>query len=232
MKGPIMVARRRSWAGALAGWLFASALLAPGARAQDTSAPPQASAQPASPGPLLLEPVRDRFVLGPEAKVAEIDGATTALVGGYGGLLFQGSTLLAGAIYALPSGPNGAELTYGGLLAGVVFGDQRRLTYGVRGLVGLGKAELTSSIRFGVPSRPTPRESSGYRGTDATVVREVRFEETFMVLEPQADVILRLSEHWRMAFGVGYLLTNASDYFNDRIDGVTGSVAIVFGGSK
>jgi hypothetical protein len=35
-----------------------------------------------------------------------------------------------------------------------------------------------------------------------------------------------------MAFGVGYLLTNASDYFNDRIDGVTGSVAIVFGGSK
>jgi hypothetical protein len=178
----------------------------------------------------VVERVRDRYVFAPEAKVTEFDNQAAALVGGYGGVLLQGSVLVGGAVYTMPNGPGNAELTYGGLLLGLAFGDERRLTYGVRGLIGIGNGELTSSIRFGVPARPMPKgPSSGNSAPDSWVVRDVRFDETFMVLEPQAEVALKLSDNWRIAFGAGYRFTNATDSLDERVNGATGSVAIVFG---
>lgn len=222
--------------------LARSALATAGLLALALGAPPIAAAQDAAPqvappvaapvhGPLVVEQIKDRYVLAPEAKVTQFDDTAAALVGGYGGILLQGAVLVGGGVYTMPDGPNDSELTYGGLVVGVLFGGERRFSYGVRGLVGIGTSELSTSIRFGVPNRPMPRSHGDLGGADA-IVRDVRFDETFAVVEPQAEAAVRLSDNWRLSFGVGYRFTNASDFTNDRINGVTGTVAIVFGSGR
>jgi hypothetical protein len=169
-------------------------------------------------------------VFAPEGKITEVDGDTVALVGGYGGVLWQESVLFGGGVYTLPGGAHGTELTYGGFVIGFMLGDERRLSYSVRGLIGVGQGEVTDTVSFGAPNPMRP----GARGSSAgpVVVRDVTYEEAFMVFEPQADLTVRLGGDWRLAFGLGYRLTNASEYFDDRMRGLTGTVAIRFGGAK
>ena len=201
------------------------------ALAQDAAQSPVPKA-PAGPAPVVVEPIGDHFVFAPEAKATEIDGDVAAIVGGYGGILLQESVLVGGAIYTLANGPSGAELTYGGMVVGFMLGDERRISYGARGLVGIGRGELTDQITFGRSAWPgTSGRGSAWNGVGPLVVRDVRYQETFMVFEPQADLTVRLGGRWRLAFGVGYRLTNASEYFDDRMHGVTGTVAIRFGGA-
>lgn len=209
---------------------LAGVLSTPVSAQTNASAGEQVPAPVAPQGPLVLEPIKDRWVIAPEAKVTEIDGTTAGLIGGYGGILLQGSVLVGGAAYTMLNGPRDSELTYGGVMVGVTFGDERRLSYGVRGLVGVGTSQLSTSIRFGAPlhSMPDSRNSHGF--STETMTQKVRFDETFLVAEPQAEVAVRLAESWRLAFGVGYRFTNASDYTSDRVNGATGTVAIVFGG--
>ena len=204
----------------------------PTAAAQDPVPRPPATVQPASAG-VIVEPIKDRYVFAPEGKITEVDGDTAVLVGGYGGVLWQESVLFGGGVYTLPNGANDTELTYGGLVIGFVLGDQRRISYGVRGLIGAGRGEVTDTIAFGRPThqRPGPRGSSmGDLGT--LVVSDVTYEEAFMVFEPQADLNVRLGGDWRLTFGLGYRLTSASEYLDDRMQGVSGTVAIRFGGAK
>ena len=87
----------------------------------------------------------------------------------------------------MPNGPDDSELTYGGMVVGVTFGDERRC-YG-SGLVGMGNGELTSAIASGCRATSADAEHGG-NWTAGNVVQNVRFDETFMVAEPQAEVAL------------------------------------------
>jgi hypothetical protein len=69
-------------------------------------------------------------------------------------------------------------------------------------------------------------------GGPTVIVRTVRFGEEFFVFEPQVDVSVRLAPWLRLVGGVGYRVVAADHDFDDRLRGITGSLAIQFGGGS
>jgi hypothetical protein len=187
-----------------------------------------AAAQGTAPsGPLVLERLENRFIVAPDFKVTEIDGDTGQLAGGYAGWLAEDTLLVGGAVYWLANGPDDAELTYGGLLVGWSTPAERRIQFGARSLVGLGRSELGFDVprfaRFG--SRP------GTAGaTPATTTVRVRGRDDFFVFEPQLTLVTKLTEHLGITWGAGYRLTGYTEFADDRLRGVTGSVALQLAG--
>ena len=124
---------------------------------------------------------------------------------------------------------------YLGLVVGwyAPVGDQVR--FGARGLVGGGYATLTDSFPVSGPNRPRPfGDWTGMNGghTGDTVVPQFRWDQGFLVFEPQVDVLVRVTDWMRFNAGVGYRVIGAANGFENRLRGVTGSVAFVFGGGS
>lgn len=220
---------------------IAVALAASSAYAQDpqpASGAPQTTAASPQGGPFELEPVRNPFVIAPEYKVSEIDGRTGQLAGAYVGKLFDEQLLVAGALYALTNLGRGTDLTYGGLLVGWTTAPEHRVRFGARTLVGFGEATLPvtiqgypypvpyydprSFVRFGgrFPQPPPIPGSTSYT---------VRVRDTVAVLEPEGSVSARLTGHVAVEFAAGYRVTGLSDALRDRLNGVTGSLALQLG---
>lgn len=178
------------------------------------------------PGPLVIERLENRFVIAPDFKVTEIDGDTGQLAGGYAGWLAEDTLLVGGAAYWLANGPDDAELAYGGLLIGWTTPAEHRIQFGARGLVGVGRAtlgtEVTRFARFGSRrSAPAP---------PATTTVRVRGRDDFFVFEPQLTLVTKLTDHFAVTWGAGYRLTGYTDFLDDRLRGLTGSVALQLGG--
>ena len=55
-------------------------------------------------GPLVLEPVTGGLVIAPDVKVTRLDGDTRALVGVYGGWVFDSGLLVGGGLYGEADG--------------------------------------------------------------------------------------------------------------------------------
>ena len=51
-----------------------------------------------------------------------------------------------------------------------------------------------------------------------------------VVFEPQADLIVRFADWMRLNVGIGYRTEAGADSYDDRLRGVTGSIALQFGG--
>ena len=181
---------------------------------------------PSTRGPLVVERLENHFVVAPDFKVTEIDGDTGELAGGYAGWLAEDTLLVGGAAYHLVDGPNDADLTYGGLLVGWSTPPEHRIQFGARGLVGVGRAtlgtEVTRISRFGAR-----RGAAGIPPATTTTVR-VRGEDDFFVFEPQLTLVTKLTDHVGITWGAGYRLTGYTEFANDRLRGVTGSVALQF----
>ena len=196
--------------------LIAAALLA---------LPATVAAQTASPGagPLVIERLENHFVVAPDFKITDIDGDAGQLAGGYGGWLAEDTLLVGGAAYWLVNGPDDSEMVYGGLLVGWNTPAKRRIQFGARGLVGFGTATLGTDIthfaRFG------SRRGAANVRPEATTVR-VRGEDDFFVFEPQFTLVTKLTNHIGVTWGAGYRLTGFTDFADDRLGGVTGSIAL------
>ena len=194
-----------------------------------------AAPQPGAPGPLVLEKLESGFVVAPDVKVTDIDGDVGTLVGGYAGWLADGALLVAGAGYWLADGPGDLEMAYGGVLVGWSIDAGSRIRFGARGLVGGGQASLSDTFSFRVPSFPFGRDmragagSFHFPGDGEVVMRRVSFDQGFFIFEPQAVVTVRLLDRLGLDVGVGYRLIGAAGGVEDRLRGVTGSVAIRFG---
>jgi hypothetical protein len=200
------------------------------ASAQETAAAPARQGQG---GPLVIERVHTPLVIAPEYKVTAIDGDVGQLAGAYGGVLLDNQLLIGAAGYWLASGSHDRSLGYGGLLLGWSISPTSRIRFGGRGLVGVGSAELGRDLlvptrdadprlfaRFGAPARPSPPPASTIR---------VRARDDFMVLEPQADAVTKVNDHIGVDVSVGYRWTAFDDGLRERIDGVTGSLALQLG---
>jgi len=174
-------------------------------------------------GPLVVERVENRFVVAPDFKITEIDGDTGQLAGGYGGWVAEDTLLVGGAAYWLANGPDDAEMTYGGLLVGWNTPADRRIQFGARGLVGVGRATLGTDVtrfarfgsRRGAPGMPVP----------STTVR-VRGRDDFFLFEPQLTLATKLTDHLGVTLGAGYRLTGYTEFAADRLRGLTGSIAL------
>jgi hypothetical protein len=205
----------------------------------------QAPAPPASPRKPVVERIESGFVLAPEVRVTEIDDRTATLVGGYGGWLTDRTILIGAGGYWLANG-DGRELAYGGAVVEWAVRGRERIGFAVRGLVGVGRATLESSLFGDLGDRDidVPRlfgrfgrrgQSFGHGGDLRIPVVggsgfTVRVEDTFLVAEPQVTFIWNAADWMRLNIGAGYRVVGATDWFGDRLNGASGSVSVQFGG--
>jgi hypothetical protein len=211
---------------------------APAALAQPAGDP--APQPPQSSGPMRLEKVHNGFVIAPDFKVAQIDHTTGELAGAYGGWLFDQHLLVGGAGYGLTHHRDSVNsLGYGG----AVIGWQQQLSdwfgFDVKGLVGGGRATLTTTADelftpFGRDRHPIPTSMRDHmNGIIPVPNARFRFREDFFVFEPQADLVLTLTDHIGLSVGGGYRVVGQADGVESRLRGATGSVALrITGGTR
>jgi hypothetical protein len=176
----------------------------------------QVPAGPSS-GPLIIEPIESRFVVAPEYKFTDVSGRTGHMAGVSAGVLTDRSLYLGGAIYFLTNGSDDFGLTYGGLLTGWTTGVGSHLRVGGRGLFGFGSATLGESFAAFDPR---------YRG-----VRSYRYiaHDDFLFAEPQAQAHLSFADHVGIDVTGGYRFAGWDDFFQDGVDGATGSLGLQIG---
>jgi hypothetical protein len=98
----------------------------------------------------------------------------------------------------------------------------RMIRFGARGLVGFGTATLATDLETG---RRSPRMHDRFNPAAA---RNARFlaSDDFFVFEPQMNAAVRLMQHVGIEIGGGYRVSGATDALDDRLNGVTGSLAL------
>jgi hypothetical protein len=190
----------------------------------------QTTPAPPTPGPLVVERLHSNFVVAPDYKVTELDGEVAHMAGGYVGWLTEDTLFVGGAAYSVANRSDDMRLTYGGLAVGWTLFPERRIQFGTRGLVGLGRAGLGTDVAFA-------RFGRGGRGNRVStrpeaVPESVRFriEDDFFVFEPQLTVVTKLTRHVSINAGAGYRVTAYADRLEDRVNGATGSIGIQLGG--
>src|SRR5689334_16471714 len=226
--------------------MLATALLALNiasvASAQEASSS-QTAAPAAAQGPLVLEKVRNEFVVTPDYKVTELNGDVGQLAGAYVGGVLEEHLLIGGAGYWLANGSQGTDLRYGGLVVGWQTAPAR-IRFGARGLVGGGQGTL------GVPFDRVvdPRVAAAVRDArtiaapivarfggrtpalvQGSVPTTVRVREEFFVFEPQVNALTRVTDHVAVDLAVGYRMIGMADAIGDRLEGATGSLGLQFG---
>ena len=180
---------------------------------------------------LRVETISTRFVVAPDVRFSEVNDRSATLAGAYAGWLSDRTLFIGGGGYWLANRDDDFKVAYGGPIIGVMARADRKLAFGVRTLVGFGNATLSDTygalvgerIRFGTSSRDLrgPR-----RPNEST---RVAFEDNFFVAEPQANAVWKINNWLGVDAGVGYRLIAGSDLLDDRLRGLSGSIALQFG---
>jgi hypothetical protein len=209
-----------------------SSLLAFSLAASALPSPVSAQDPSASAPRLRVETIESGWVIAPDAKFTEINDRSATLAGVYGGWLSD-RTLFAGAgAYWLVDRHEDFKVAYGGPIVGVLARGDRRLAFGVRTLVGFGNATLSDTygalvgdrIRFGARGHPV----RGGRPFPTESTRLV-FEDNFFIAEPQVNAVWRVTNWLGIDAGVGYRVIAGSELLDDRLKGLSGSIALQFG---
>ena len=219
---------------ALIAWLFVS--IAPlTAAAQDGTTTSNQSAQ----GPMIVERVRSGFLVAPDFKVTEVDHRTSELAGAYAGWVTDNTLLVGGGGYWLANRSHDREMAYGGLVVGWLARTDHRFGFGAKALVGGGQSTLSSTVGniFDVRDDrggPFGRQQlpAGRAVPQPITNTRVRFHEGFFIAEPEANLLVKLTGRLRLTGGVGYRLVGGARGTDDRLRGVTGSVALQIGGGS
>jgi hypothetical protein len=201
------------------------------AGAQDGAASEQPKAPAAQQAPLTLERINNSVVVAPDYKVTDIDGWTGQLMGGYAGWLADNHLLVGGAGYWLVNPNDEHGMWYLGALAGWQARGDRAIGFGARGLVGFGQARLSTQYpyyAYADPHGSYPHYPGNRPGTSPGMTTVI-FDQDFFIFEPQGNVLVRLADRVFIDAGVGYRVIAAANGWEDRLRGVSGSVAIRFG---
>jgi hypothetical protein len=185
---------------------------------------------------LIQGDIDNGFVLAPDFKFTEIDGSFANLAGAYGGWLINNKLLLGGGGYTLTNRSDDFKMTYGGFVLEYFFQPTRLVNFSVKGLVGGGKATLPGPFK----DWPMPlnldeefnrlfgsRNQRGKGPADPTIFPPFPIpdfddiEESFFIAEPEANVVLNVTDMIRIGFGGGYRLIGGAGRINKRLDGWT-----------
>jgi len=182
---------------------------------------PIGAAAQTTPGPLVLERIHNPFVVAPDYRITDLDGDTGQLAGAYAGKLLGDTLFVGGGFYWLVNGDHGEEMRYGGLMLGWSMPAGRAVRFGARGLVGVGTATL------GVDGQVIgqPRGRNNIRGFPGQTVRFLARDD-FFVFEPQVNATVQVIPHVGVEVGGGYRLSGATNALEDRLNGVSGSLAV------
>jgi hypothetical protein len=178
----------------------------------------------AQPGPLVLERVESGFVVAPDFKITEVNDTFSKLMGVYGGWMKDHTLLVGAGGYWLTNRSDDLKMAYGGLVLGWQKRADRRVGFGAKGLVGLGEATLSTVISDLVR---VPRDVRFGRGVSPDT--RVRFGRQFFIVEPEATLLVKLTNQIRFNGGVGYRLIAGAGGFEEQLRGLTGSVALQIG---
>jgi len=219
-------------------FVFVTALfIASSAWAQSAQNPPAPSN-----GPLVLERIHDPWVLAPDFKITDLDDRTGELPGVYGGRLLDDTLLIGGAVYWLANDERDFKLTYGGVLVGWQSPEFGRIRFGGRGLTGFGRATLgvdVAPLRGMTPPAPAGRGDIRFGVTEPraqapqlpaqTIRAQFAATDDFFVVEPQANVSVRITKAIGVSCGAGYRQTANANWLRDRLNGVSANLAVQFG---
>ena len=195
--------------------------------------------------------IESNFLVAPDYKFTEVDGEFAGLAGLYGGWLINQKFLIGGAAYFQTNGGNDSDMKYGGAVLEYFFNPTRVANISVRGLVGGGKATLSRFNFDGLPLRGRFPGRGGFglgdlglgnldlgnvdlnsligrfggRFDDIGLSRILNVEETFLVMEPEVNVTLNVTEKFRLGFGGGYRFIGAAGPFDDRLSGFSANVS-------
>jgi hypothetical protein len=173
---------------------------------------------------MTFEAVHSGWLVAPEAKITQFDGQTDALLGASGGWITDDTFFVGGAAHWLVNPSNDHEMWYGGLSLQFLAHTQSRFGYSAKGLIGGGEATLGGST--------VARGGDFRRGRIAPTPVRTIFRQAFFVMEPEADVLVRLTRSMRITAGVGYRFTFA-DYGGDsRLRGAVGTLGLQIGGGS
>jgi hypothetical protein len=196
------------------------------------------TAAPQSQGPMIVERVHSGFMIAPDFKVTEVDKKTSELAGGYAGWLTDGTFFIGGGGYWLANQASDRKMAYGGLVLQWLAMKDRRIGLSAKGFVGGGRATLGGTITplarmpeiTNAPVRGFDRADLD-RNTRASLNTRIRYRQDFFLVEPEVDVIVRLTSSLRLTGGIGYRLTSSDGRDDDRLRGAAGSIALQIGGS-
>jgi len=183
--------------------------------------------QPPVGGPLVLEPVRDEFVVSPEVKLTDFDHHVGTLVGATAGALVDKQLFLGGGGYGLvhQSGTN-RGFGYGGFVIGWLFDAKQPVTVTAKALLGFGTAWQSQSDQIYVPycTGPGNRTCSAAASSYYYPYGYGYHSHTgFLVAEPEIDVAGRVGQHVRLSAGIGYRATDEPWGYDLRTGGLTAS---------
>jgi hypothetical protein len=201
-------------------------------------ASPAWAQQPSTPGtsdtPIRVERIENGFTASADYKLTWLGGDTGQLAGFTAGYLIEDLFFVGGAGYWLVSGAPEWDLGYGGVLVGIRFPAAERVAFGVKGLTGVGYANVRTTFHNGfIPVRmgregrwhlpgPTPPVNAGD-------IR-VEYSDNFFVFEPAADVQVTVTRHIRFGVAAGYRLTSGHYAPNgDDLNGATVTASLQFG---
>lgn len=217
--------------------VVAALFIASPAWAQSAQNPPAPSA-----GPLVLERIHDPWVLAPDFKITDLDDRAGELPGVYGGRLLDDTLLIGGAVYWLANDERDFKMTYGGVLVGWQSPEFGRIRFGGRGLTGFGRATLgvdVAPLRGITPVAPDGRGDIRFGATQPraqapqlpaqTIRAQFAATDDFFVVEPQANVSLRITKAIGVSCGAGYRQTANAQWLRDRLNGVSANLAVQFG---
>jgi hypothetical protein len=147
------------------------------------------------------------------------------------------SLLIGAGGYWLADNRRGTQhsgMYYGGFVAGWSVRAGRAVRVGGRALAGFGQATLPTSVTFATGPFPDGHMDLGHDahgfdpGPVTTTVQQVRFHRGFAILEPQADLTVRLARRIWLDAGGGYRLIGNAGSFESRLRGAFGSVGVRF----
>ena len=152
----------------------------------------------------VILPKFDKFgvIGGLSMKLAQINGNIGLFTGGDGGVIFNNSLMLGGAGYTLATKidagkiftPNlEMDMSYGGVILGYINNNNDAVHYNIQALIGGGSVSWSTKTGWFVFKHWT-EENDEYFGKDY-----------FFVIEPSANVDMRLTKFISMEFGLSYL---------------------------
>lgn len=199
--------------------------IAASAQPADATTPDEAAAQ-ASQGPMVVEEIHNGFLVAPDFKATRFDHRTSALAGGYAGIVFADAVFIGGGGYGLVTDTHGRNLAYGGLVMQWFGHGSDTIGFSAKMLLGAGTANTTENVQVQVDRTHV-------------VTQAIRLRQDFAVFEPEVGAVVRFNRHLRLTAGVGYRFTGAgwrdrgfSDPGRINPDGATASIGLQIGGGS
>ncbi|MCX6551829.1 MAG: hypothetical protein NTY02_12660 [Acidobacteria bacterium] len=197
----------------------------------DPQAPPPAAGK----SPVVIEPIENGPVFAIDVKFTQVNDRDVELLGGYGGVLLDQTLMIGGAGYWMINGDYyGEEMGYGGALVQWFPLRSGPIAVNVSGLVGGGVSRmLMSSAYYPHPSDGHGRygaTSQGGNTPPASNQGYYLYDQDFFIFEPGVNLTWRMARGFALVGGVGYRVIAGANGFEDQLGGVSGSIAIRFGG--